>query len=153
MSVDPLPLVIMIALGAVLVFALVFVVLKNLARRKEAVMRQRFPNARRIDRAANFFGQESRGRTQLRGNGALVLTDTELIFEMWVSDKQFRVPLLNIQSIENPTSFLGKSRLTPLLKVVYRDEKGVTDAMAWQVSDLAGWVRLIDAARGVNPSI
>lgn len=151
MNVDPLLLVIMIALGAVLVFALVFVVLKNLARRKEAVMQQRFPNARRIDRAANFFGQESLGRTQMRGNGALVLTDTELIFEMWVSDKQFRVPLLNIQSIENPTSFLGKSRLTPLLKVVYRNEKGVTDAMAWQVSDLAGWVRLIDAARGANP--
>lgn len=151
MNVDPLLLVIMIALGAVLVFALVFVVLKNLARRKEAVMQQRFPNARRIDRAANFFGQESLGRTQMRGNGALVLTDTELIFEMWVSDKQFRVPLLNIQSIENPASFLGKSRLTPLLKVVYRNEKGVTDAMAWQVSDLAGWVRLIDAARGANP--
>lgn len=152
MNIDALLLIIVIVLVVLGVFVLVFAVLRQLAQRKEASVRQRFPDARRVDRAASFFGQESLGVTQMRGTGALILTDSELIFEMWVTDKQFRVPLLNIQSIENPTSFLGKSRFTPLLKVVYRNEKGASDAMAWHVSDLANWMRLIDAARGANPS-
>lgn len=129
------------------VFGAVFVVLRNLARRKEARTRARYPNARQIDRAASFFGQESRGVTQMRGNGTLILTDSDLIFEMWVPNTEFRIPLRSIQSLENPTSFLGKSRFTPLLKVIYTNEQGTTDAMAWQVPDLSGWMHRINEAR------
>lgn len=129
------------------VFGGVFVVLRNVARQKEASARERYPSARHIDRAASFFGQASRGVTQLRGNGTLILTDSELIFEQWVTNREFRIPLRSIQAIENPLSFLGKSRLTPLLKVVYTNEQGTTDAMAWQVPDLSGWMRLINEAR------
>jgi hypothetical protein len=125
----------------------VFVVLRNTARQKEASARERYPNARQIDRAASFFGQKSRGVTQMRGNGTLILTDSDLIFEMWVPNTEFRIPLRSIQSLENPTSFLGKSRFTPLLKVVYSNEQGTTDAMAWQVPDLSGWMRRINEAR------
>jgi len=100
-----------------------------------------------IDRAASFFGQESRGATQMRGNGTLILTDTDLIFEMWVPNREFRIALRSIQSIENPTSFLGKSRFTPLLKVVYINDQGTADSMAWQVTDLSNWMRLINEAR------
>ena len=131
----------------VLVFGGVFVVLRNTARQKEASARARYPNARQIDRAASFFGQESRGGTQMRGNGTLILTDSDLIFEMWVPNKEFRIPLRSIQSLENPSSFLGKSRFTPLLKVVYTTEQGTTDAMAWQVPDLSGWMRHLNEAQ------
>jgi hypothetical protein len=139
----------MLGLGVVfaVVFGGVFVVLRNTARQKEASARERYPQARQIDRAASFFGQESRGATQMRGNGTLILTDSDLIFEMWVPNKQFRIPLRSIQSLENPASFLGKSRFTPLLKVVYTNDQGTTDAMAWQVPDLSGWMRLINEAR------
>jgi type II secretory pathway component PulJ len=130
-----------------IVFGGVFVVLRNTARRKEASARAQYPNARQIDRAASFFGQESRGVAQMRGNGTLILTDTELIFEMWVPNNTFRIPLRHIQSLENPRSFLGKSRFTPLLKVVYTNEQGTKDAMAWQVPDLNGWMRHINEAR------
>lgn len=151
MALDQVGFVILLLLGLAVLFAVVFgavfVVLRNIARQKEAGARERYPAARQIDRAASFFGQESRGATQVRGNGTLILTDTDLIFEMWVPDKQLRVPLRNIQAIENPPSFLGKSRFTPLLKVVYIDEQGATDSMAWQVPDLGGWMRLIDEAR------
>jgi L-2-hydroxyglutarate oxidase LhgO len=66
------------------------------ARQKEAQARERYPNARQIDRTANFFGQESRGVTQIRGNGTLILTDSDLIFEMWVPNKQLRIPLRSV---------------------------------------------------------
>lgn len=131
----------------VVVFGGVFIVLRNLARKKEASAGERYPNARQIDRAASFFGQESLTRRQMRGNGTLILTDSDLIFEMWLPNKQFGIPLRSIQSIENPTSFLGKSRFTPLLKVVYTNDQGAIDSMAWQVPDLDGWMRLINEAR------
>lgn len=131
----------------ILVFGGTLLVLRRTARKKEASARERYPTARQIDRAASFFGQESRGAGQLRGNGTLILTDSELIFEMWVPNREFHIPLQTIQSLENPTSFLGKSRFTPLLKVVYTNEQGTTDAMAWQVPDLAGWMQAINDAR------
>lgn len=138
-------------LGLAVFFALVFggvlVVLRYIARQKEASARERYPTARQIDRAASFFGQESRGVTQLRGNGTLILTDSELIFELWIPHREFRIPLRRIQSLENPTAFLGKSRFTPLLKVVYTNEQGRTDAMAWQVPDLSNWMRWINEMR------
>lgn len=140
----------MIMLGVAVSFAVVLggalAVLRKVARQKEAGARDRYPNARQIDRTASFFGQESRGVAQMRGNGTLILTDTDLIFEMWLPSREFRIPLSSIQTLENPLSFLGKSRFAPLLKVVYTNE-GTTDAMAWQVRDLSGWMRLINEAR------
>jgi hypothetical protein len=122
--------------------------LGRMARQKEASASQRYPHALIIDRTASFFGQESRGATQMRGNGTLILTDSELIFEMWVPSSTFRIPLQAIQRIENPTSFLGKTRFGPLLKVLYATEDASNDAMAWQVRDLDGWVGRINEARG-----
>jgi hypothetical protein len=144
-----LVLLLLLVLGVffAVVFGGVFVVLRQIARQKEASARTRYPTARQIDRAASFFGQESRGAAQLRGNGTLILTDSDLIFEMWVPNQEFRIPLQRIQALENPISFLGKSRLAPLLKVAYTNEQGKTDAMAWQVPDLSGWMRLINEAR------
>ena len=37
----------------------------------------------------NFFGQESLGLGQIRGNGVLVLTEKELYFEMWHPKKYY----------------------------------------------------------------
>jgi hypothetical protein len=142
-----LTLVLGLSLFFVVIFGAVFFVLGKVARTKEAGARERYPTARRVDRGASFFGQESRGAMQMRGNGTLILTDSELIFEMWVPDREFRIPLRSIQSLENPRWFLGKSRFARLLKVAYTDAQGSTDAMAWQVADLAGWMRQINEAR------
>ncbi len=135
--------VIVLILGFAIIFGGVLVALRKIAKQKESQARERYPNAKQIDRSASFFGQESRGITQMRGNGTLILTDSDLIFEMWLPNKQFRIPLSSIQSIENPTSFLGKSRFTPLLKVVFVNDQGIIDSMAWQVRDLSGWMRCL----------
>ena len=146
-TLSGIALVLVLLLVFAVLFGGVFVVLGRTARQKEASARQRYPMAQRIDRAASFFGQQLHGVTQLRGNGTLILTDSDLIFEMWIPNTEFRIPLRSIQALENPTSFLGKSRFAPLLKVVYTNEQGSTDAMAWQVPDLSGWMRQIDEAR------
>jgi hypothetical protein len=137
-------MVIAIVVGLVLFFAVVLgrvlVALRRVARQKEASARARYPAAQLIDRMANFWGQESLSPGQPRGNGTLILTATELVFEMWVPERTFRVPLASIRAIENPRSFLGKTQGAPLLKVVYTNDQGATDALAWRVRDLEGWM-------------
>lgn len=150
-SADVVVFVLVLVVALLLVLAVIFggtlFVLRNLARKKEASVRERYPSAKHMDRTASFFGQESLGAMQMRGNGILILTDSELIFEQWTTNTEFRIPVRNIQAIENPTSFLGKSRFVPLLKVVYTTDQGGMDAMAWQVRDLGGWMHLITDAR------
>lgn len=129
------------------VFGGAFWMLRRMALQKEAGARARYPQALKIDRAASFFGQESLGPTQMRGNGTLILTDSELIFELWVPGRTFRVPLANIQALETPTSHLGKTRFAALLKVVFTDAQAATDSMAWQVRDLGDWLSQIRASQ------
>lgn len=136
-------IVVLSLLGAAIFFGGALIWLRRLARQKEASARERYPDARQIDRSASFFGQESRGNAQLRGNGTLILTPSELIFEMWIVNRVFRISLASITALEQPISFAGKSRFTPLLKVSYIDEQGSADSMAWQVRDLAAWMRLL----------
>lgn len=114
--------------------------------RSEQDARVRFPNAKWIDSGANFFGQESRGARQTRGNGTLVLTDTELYFEKWLPHHEYRIPLAKVVEIANPTSFLGKTYFRPLLKVVFTNEQGKQDSMAWFVQDLEQMERAIQEA-------
>ena len=125
------------------VFWLTFVWLRRLAREREIAMRQRFPNARVVAVGANFFGQESQGVMQLRGNGTLVITEDALVFERWVARQEYRIPLSNITAVETPNHFLGKSIMKPLLKVVYQTD-GVEDAMAWYVHNLSGIKALLE---------
>ena len=66
--------------------------------------------------SANFFGQESLGLGQIRGNGVLILTEKELYFEMW-SPKKLHIPINSIQRIGTPTSHLTKTRF----KTAYRN--------------------------------
>jgi len=94
---------------------------------------------------ANFFGEASRGSTQIRGNGALVLTDTELFFVLLAPRKQYTIPLGQIVEITLPRSHLGKSVIKRLLKVEYRTPSG-TDSIAWAVPDAEEWKAGIEAA-------
>lgn len=126
---------------------LVFGLLRRMAARSAAELRRRFPDARRVDVGAFLFGQQSLGVTQLRGNGTLVLTSSELFFKPWVGKREFLIPLGAIRSIETPKSHLGKTQLVPLLKVVYSDNASRADSIAWRVRDLAGWIRAIEETR------
>ena len=137
--------------GAVLVIAVIAIALAGVvraAKKHKAAALAEFPNAAHIDSGALFFGQQSRGAAQLRGNGTLVLTDDAIVFKQWVVAREFRIPLGSILAVEKPKSFLGKSQFVELLCVKFRDEAGNDDAMAWRVRDLPGWIQAIEHARG-----
>jgi hypothetical protein len=140
-------IVLSLLVGLGVVFGLVFVVLKRVAQRSRGTAGQQYPDARLVDANALFFGQQSRGVRQMRGNGTLIVTDSDIIFQQWVPSREFRIPLSAIQAIENPSSFLGKWQGVPLLKVSFLNESGHTDSMAWRVGDLSGVQRRIEEAR------
>jgi len=97
-----------------------------------------------ISKGANFFGQKSKGLSQVRGNGVLLLTDKELYFGMWTPKKEIKIPIIAIKSIENPKSFLGKSMFRKLLKVTFENDYNEIDEAAWYVKDLDSWNRELE---------
>ena len=55
-------------------------VLGRVGRRSREAAQQQYPNARLIDAAVSFWGQQSRGVGQVRGNGTLIVTNDAVIF-------------------------------------------------------------------------
>ena len=88
---------------------------------------------------ANFFGLSSQGMSQFRGNGSLFLTEQKLVFKLLVPDRWIEVPLDRILKIENPRSFLGRTKGRKLLSVYFHSSDGQDDSAAWLVTDLDGW--------------
>lgn len=139
-----------IVLLTILILLVVFTVttlrLRSASRAHVQAVQERLPNIRRISQA-NFFGQESAGLVQTRGTGTLALTDTELYFEKMLPRREYRIPLAAVEVVETPSSYLTKTQFRPLLKVVFRDEGGQLDSMAWLVTDLDDWLQALEAAR------
>ncbi len=135
-----------VAVGAVVVLAALL--LRRLAVRGVQDARARYPDARLVVPGASFFGQQSRGMAQTRGNGTLIFTASELIFvHWWVPAPTLRIPLAAIEAVDSPTAFLGKTRFTPLLRVDWRTDSGGRDAAAWQVPDLDAVRRALTPGR------
>ena len=90
--------------------------------------------------SVNFFGVESKGVRQVRGNGVLVLTEETLYFEMWVKPKTIiEIPIESITKIDIVKSHLHKSKFRPLLKVNFTNGIGEHDSIAWMVNNLEEW--------------
>lgn len=100
----------------------------------------------RKDLRANNIGIESKGVTQLRGNGALVLTPTALRFFQLVPKSEHVVPLASIREVSFVRAHLGKSVGYRLLKVAYDTDAG-PDSVAWYVVDPDAWKAAIEQAR------
>ncbi len=147
-----LPILLTVVSSLIVIFGIVFgiaiVILRRMASRNMAAALANFPQAQVLARSALFFGQQSKGVTQLRGNGTLLLTDDTLYFRKWVPMTEYTIPLGSIRSIETPIAHLGKSYGKPLLKVNYRSEGGSEDAIAWYVRDLESAMAQIEAKRG-----
>ncbi len=95
----------------------------------------------------NFFGQQSFGYKQVRGNGILALTDKGIHFRMLIPSKELFVPLDSIKDISQPRSFLGKTKMRDLLRVDFVNEQGRDDAGAWLVPSLQWWSEAVEALR------
>lgn len=140
-------IIIIVTLILTVVFGVTFSILRRETMSRANAIGKKFPNAKLIIPGANCYGQESKGKMQMRGNGTLVLTDQELYFEYLVPRREFRIPLTAVQAIETPSSFLGKTNFRPLLKVVFINDGGQPDAMAWIVPDVEGARQAIESVR------
>jgi len=148
----PLIGIIAIALSvAGLIAAFIWLARIQATRKKELLNKFEGKNILKIASNANFFGQQSMGYSQIRGNGVLLLTADELYFEMLIPKRSFSIRISSILSIETPRSFLGKSKGRKLLKVVFKDENQKEDSMAWMVVDLAGWQEKLESILNESP--
>jgi len=94
---------------------------------------------------ANFFGQESLKVKQVRGNGVLLLTKEELIFEYWTSKRVIRIPQSKILRLEKTKWHLGKTKGVNLLKVRFTNEENIEDSAAWWVKNIEHWTQMLES--------
>jgi len=87
---------------------------------------------------ANFFGQKSKGAGQIRGNGALVLTEDELWFNLAAPDREITIPVNQIKSVKLKRSFLGKTVFRQLLFIEF-SYRGQEESIAWSVNNPEKW--------------
>jgi hypothetical protein len=98
------------------------------------------------DLEVNSLGLESNGVFQLRGNGALVLTRTQLHFFQFLPRREVKIPLEVITEISFTRSHLGKAMVNKLLKVRFARD-GQADSIAWYVRDPDAWKERIEEVR------
>ena len=140
----------LIAAGAVLVFVLFMLITAASAQkcRLEAINRE-FPKGTAVlgPASCNFFGVKSRGSRQMRGNGILILTGAGIVFRMLIPERELRVPVRSIESIEKVRSHLGKTKNVPLLRIGFRNSENLPDSVAWAVRDVDGWIKALEEMR------
>jgi hypothetical protein len=96
-----------------------------------------------FSKKVDFFGQQSAGRAQLRGNGSLLLTPDELHFSRWLPKKSLVISLNDIENIERVNSFLGKRKKRELLKIDFNNKQGQKDSAAWFLDNMHVWEQVI----------
>jgi hypothetical protein len=101
----------------------------------------------RVEYRANFFGVESRGMSQVRGLGALVLTHDTLHFHMLLPDREVEIPRATIRGTALVRWHLGKTSGHKLLKVHF-DAAGGEDSVAWYVPAPEAWQAALETPGG-----
>lgn len=127
-------------LGLVVLLAVLRWIMSRIRNRLAEAVRLKY-SGRTIVRqsvGANFFGRLSLGVVQIRGNGALVLTQKEVYFLQAAPRREITIPLEIITAVTTPRSHLGKSVVSRLLRVDFCEE-GKSDAIAWAVRDVDTW--------------
>ena len=138
-------IVLFVSLGvATLVATLVLlgVWLRKLKRETAALVRRELEGQKTvlIDEMANCFGLESVGMMQVRGNGCLAATDEKILFVMWKPRKKLTIERARITGVEETKWHLGKSKGRTMLKVLFENDQGKQDSVAWLVADLKSWL-------------
>ncbi len=126
--------------------------LKELEKRRIDEVMEKFKDKKIYaqNSKSNFFGQESLGVAQIRGNGVLVLAEGVLYFKMLVPDRELSIPFTSITGVETPKFFLGKSKMMPLLKINFKNKDGKDDSAAWLLTNLAYWKDAIEKIAAQN---
>jgi hypothetical protein len=132
----------------VLGLGIVFAILRVWVGRFRARVQAQFP-ADGIVMAewfANNFGVQSRGVTQLRGNGALVLGKDALHFVMMATKNELKIPLASITAVSFAKSHLGKTVGRKLLAIDFTNEAGAADRVALLVRQPEAWQQALQGS-------
>ncbi len=142
MNVIAVLIIVFVSLCAFL-FMMAFLLKKQKTTAK-LIINQRYKKEQIIleDVGVNYFGMQSKGNIQVRGNGILVLSDVDLFFIMLLPQQELIIPTSSITSLSTPKSFLGKTKGRELLCVTFVVD-GVEDSVAWLVSDLDYWKEIL----------
>lgn len=92
---------------------------------------------------ANFFGQASEGKAQVRGLGTLLLTEVEVVFVQLVPARELRIVRSSITSCRVSRHFLGKTQGRDLLVVMW-ETNGMGDAAAFDTPNISDWTSRLD---------
>src|SRR6056297_3459672 len=100
---------------AVAVFGALFIFLfslKKIVKRRVQTLFNRFSDCNIIEheRFANCLGIESRGLTQIRGNGVLILTEEFIFFQMIIPKNEILIPIKDIRKTGVVFSHLKKTK-------------------------------------------
>jgi hypothetical protein len=125
---------------------------KIFSKRINEIMQKYSQRGVRMKGDANFFGIESQGVMQIRGNGILLLTDTDLVFGMFRPTRDFLIPLAKIEKIELAESHLSKTVFQPLLKVYFTNDAGDADSVAWWLANPTEWKNVLEKYARVGAS-
>ena len=127
-----------------LLFSLIRFIFQRIKRRLAMEVEKQFAREDMVLGAldANLIGQKSRGIGQVRGNGALVLTQDELWFLMAVPRREIVIPVSTIKNVGTVSSYMGKAVFRPLLLVEF-ESSGGEDSIAVFVRDLEAWQEAI----------
>lgn len=117
---------------------------KIFSKRIDQIIKKYSKRGLRIEEEANFFGIESHGIMQIRGNGILLLTDTDLVFGMFRPAQDFVIPLAELEKIELAESHLTKTVFRSLLKVYFTNKEEQLDSVAWRVLNPSAWKDLVE---------
>ncbi|MBN1139588.1 MAG: hypothetical protein JXM73_23630 [Anaerolineae bacterium] len=101
----------------------------------------------RVDPVVNFFGLESGGVVQVRGNGVLALSRDGLWFSRYAPRMDITIRRQDILAVSLVSSHLGKTVARPLFHVRFASQ-GREDAAAWFVDDPAAWKELLSNKEG-----
>lgn len=96
------------------------------------------------------LGVESAGPWQVRGNGNLALTESELLFVQWLPNRMLQIPRKTITEVGTTRSHLGKTMGTPLLKVGWTNEVSEPDSIAVWLKDVDGWIEALGGQRSTD---
>lgn len=126
-------------------FAILVIVGATRIRRMRNAYRARVEavGAAELSGQANFFGQASEGKAQVRGLGTLQLTEREVVFVQLMPARELRISRSAITSCRVTRHFLGKTQGRDLLVVMW-ETNGMGDAAAFDIPNISDWTSRLD---------
>ena len=142
-----------IILGLIVLLTILSLIFRLVQKKMLHVVAQRFKTNEIVllDLGANFFGLSSKGLKQVRGNGALVMTENQLWFHRAAPSWEISIPLEHIRAFDLRRTHLGKGiAFKSVLYVEFISEIG-QDSIAWALREPQKWIDALTSATRKAP--